>query len=871
MGRALRWLITIVVGVAGFGLVWWLTEAGLRLDPGTATNVGVAFASLLAAPFAWWASRETGHQSPGPGPVPAAPGPDAAAGHVFICYSRRADQQYVKRLAAFLDEHGVPCWFDQKIPTGYRWEEVIREKIDTCAALVVVMTPEAEASRWVAREIAHAERRQKAVLPLLLDGQEFFRLSDVQYEDVRGGRMPDATFLTRLWAYLPEAEPVTVPQPSPLDGAQVPVPPAPSPRTTVAAGGPDPGPVGAPTQMPGQTPAGPPQTPAESPARLLSRRPARVWRWLTAAGLVAVILIAGAVYLVGRPDAEATGSGSHASGSVDPSRSGSPPSRSATPAGAVLNPSTKKGGTLKLLNAEGSDSWDPAIAYYAWEWNLQRLYLRTLVSAQPKPGRDGVTLVNDLAQSQDISADGLTYTYRLRSGTMFEDGTPITSKDIKYGIERVFDQGTLNGGPTYLIDQLDQGQHYPGPYKDVDPNKLGLRSVDTPDDATIVFHLKQPFADFPYLLAMGGASPVPQAKDTGVRYTDHPIASGPYMFQTIQRDKVVLVRNPHWDASTDPIRKALPDEVDLALNVNSDEIDNELLAGTADLAVDQAGVGPAARSRILADPQLRKNVDETITGGLRYLAISAKVPPFDNVHCRMAVQYAVDKVAVQTARGGPDAGGAIGTSMLPPTNDAYDPDLAPYTGTSGQPDVAKAKDELAECGQPDGFHTVIAVRNLGTNPGIAEAVQASLARLGIVAAIDRSDPDHYYSSGVGSPTNVHGKGYGLMVAGWYGDFPTGYGFLDPLVDGTQIRSISNPNLAEIDDPVIQGLIAQAAAATDPARAAQIWGQINAKVMDSAALVPLLYDRLLNYHNPRLTNVYVDGYFGMVDLQALGTG
>jgi peptide/nickel transport system substrate-binding protein len=539
--------------------------------------------------------------------------------------------------------------------------------------------------------------------------------------------------------------------------------------------------------------------------------------------------------------------------------------------GGVVNPSDKKGGVLKLANSSDIDSWDETRAYYAWAWDMQRFYVRTLVAPQGgKPGKDGLKLVNDLAQSQDISSDGLTYTYKLKSGIKFEDGSAITSKDIKYGIERSFATDVLSGGPPYLVNVLDEGQKYPGPYKDTDPNKLGLKSVETPDDSTIVFHLKDAMADFPYLLAMGQAAPVPQKKDTGDKYADHPVSSGPYMFKSIEPGKkVVLVRNPNWDQSTDPIRKALPDEIDLALGVDPNEIDSELIDGTLDLDTGQTGVQAAAQAKILTNPDLKKNTDEPTTGFIRYIAISTKVPPFDNIHCRIAVQYATDKVALQTVRGGPDAGGAIGTSMLPPNIDGYDPDLAPYTGKTGQPDLAKAKDELTKCGQPNGFKTVIATRNKGKEPKVAEALQQALAKVGINATIDNSDPSLYFRSTIGSPDNVHKKGYGLMIAGWGADYPTGAGFLDVLVDGTQIFPSGNNNYEELNDPAIQDLIKQAQAATDPKKAADLWGQINKKVMDTASLVPYVYDKALNYRNPRLSNVYVDPYFGMIDFQALG--
>ncbi|MBN1945164.1 MAG: ABC transporter substrate-binding protein [Bradymonadales bacterium] len=540
----------------------------------------------------------------------------------------------------------------------------------------------------------------------------------------------------------------------------------------------------------------------------------------------------------------------------------------------IVNPSDQRGGTLRLANASDIDSLDPARSYYAWAWNFQRAYyVRTLVTQQAAPGDQGLVLVPDLATSlPEISADGLTYTFTLKAGLKYEDGTPIRARDIKYGIERIFAQDVLSGGPTYLIDLLDQGQDYPGPYEDDDPDKLGLKSVETPDDTTIVFHLRSPFADFPYLLAMGGASPVPQDKDTGDRYSEHPISTGPYRFETIEPGKkLVLVRNPNWDAATDSVRKALPDTVELALGLDPNEIDNQLIDGTLDVDTAQTGVQSAAQAKILLDSSLKAQADGFNTGFIRYVAISTGVAPFDNVHCRRAVHYALDKTAMQTARGGAEAGGDIGVNMLPPNIAGHDPSLDPYNTKSGRTQVDQAKEELARCGRPNGFETVIAVRNKGKEPKTAEALQQSLAAVGITASIDQSDASLYFRSTIGSPDNVHRKGYGLMLAGWGSDFPTGYGFLQTLIDGRAILPSGNNNYSELNDPEINALIDQARAASDRTRAAEIWKQINARVMDTAVLLPFVYDKALNYRNPRLTNVFVNPSFGMWDFSALGVG
>ncbi|MBN6050806.1 TIR domain-containing protein, partial [Nonomuraea sp. RK-328] len=119
------------------------------------------------------------------------------AGSAFISYSH-ADRAYVRRLAAHLADAGV-TWFDDRIEYGALFDEVIEAEIDACAAFVVVMTPNAEkSSSYVSLEIAHARKRGKPILPLLLAGDGFFLLGNVNHEDVTGGRMPSGKFVDQL-------------------------------------------------------------------------------------------------------------------------------------------------------------------------------------------------------------------------------------------------------------------------------------------------------------------------------------------------------------------------------------------------------------------------------------------------------------------------------------------------------------------------------------------------------------------------------------------------------------------------------------------------------------------------------------------------
>lgn len=214
--------------------------------------------------------------------------------------------------------------------------------------------------------------------------------------------------------------------------------------------------------------------------------------------------------------------------------------------GSMVNPSDRRGGTLRLVSSADVDSLDPARTYYVWVWLLQRMLNRTLMAYPTDPGPAGLTPVPDLAEAPGrVSDGGRTWTYRLRENLRFDDGTPITSADVRHAVQRVFAQDVLPGGPTYLVPLLDDPERpYPGPYRTDEP----LRSVHTPDERTIVFHLRRPFSDFDHLMAQPCVAPVPPRADTGSDYGKDPRSSGPYRVALHRPGSLlVLERNPHWD------------------------------------------------------------------------------------------------------------------------------------------------------------------------------------------------------------------------------------------------------------------------------------------------------------------------------------
>jgi peptide/nickel transport system substrate-binding protein len=240
-----------------------------------------------------------------------------------------------------------------------------------------------------------------------------------------------------------------------------------------------------------------------------------------------------------------------------------------------------------------------------------------------------------------------------------------------------------------------------------------------------------------------------------------------------------------------------------------------------------------------------------------------------NLHCREAVEYAVNKVNVQTAWGGPVAGGAIASTLMVPVIGGYKSfDL--YNALSKPTgDITSAKQQLALCGQPNGFSTNLAYRSdRPKETAAATAIQASLALAGIKVTLKGFPSGSYYTNFGGAPAYVHSHDIGIVMGGWSADWPNGYGFLDQLVAGNTIAPTGNTNIAELNDPVINNLFTKSNTLTGDARTA-IWSQIDMQTMKDAAVLPMVYAKSLDYRSPSLTNAYIWDQFGMYNYAVLG--
>jgi peptide/nickel transport system substrate-binding protein len=534
----------------------------------------------------------------------------------------------------------------------------------------------------------------------------------------------------------------------------------------------------------------------------------------------------------------------------------------------IVNPSTTTGGTLNLLTSSDCDSWDPQRTYYGWCWNMQRLFTRSLIGYQMLNGTKFV-LAPDLATDMGThNANYTQWTYTLKPGIKWSNGTPVTPMDIKYGVERLFATDVINGGPSsYFITGIKAPKGYAGPYKSGDDN-VGITTTAT----TITFNLTGPNADFNYLMAMAASAPVPYKVEggpgfKGSTYTKHPLATGPFMIQSYTPNKsIVFVRNPNWSQATDTIRHPLVNEVDLTVDTDPVDIDKKLQAGTAD-ANASAGVQAEFQALILTNPTLKANADDPVAAADRYAAIIPSVIP--NVHCRLAIFYAWDKAGFIRAYGGAVAGVAAG-GMAPPGIPGYTASFNPYpSGPDFTGDDVKAKAELAACGQPNGFSTKIAYGTPSGHAAAAFAVeQAALAKVGIKVTAAPNDSSSYYSTWIGSPQNLKNQGIGIAFAGWGADFPTGVGFFQSITNGNAILPTGNSNYASLNDPTVNAVLDKAPAgqATEAD-----WESLNSAIAQSATYLPILYEKTLYYRNPKMTNVTCDNAlaFGIYDFVNVG--
>ncbi|MFJ9686255.1 ABC transporter substrate-binding protein [Streptomyces bacillaris] len=567
------------------------------------------------------------------------------------------------------------------------------------------------------------------------------------------------------------------------------------------------------------------------------RQPSPIARRVAAA-TVALVLAAGAA-ACGPEDSEGGDSGSGAEG---------------TP---------RKGGTLTVLNRNPQQDFDPARLYTSGGGNIPSLVFRTLTTRNREDGAEGAKVVPDLATDLGRpNEDATVWTYTLKEGLAYEDGTAITSADIKYGIERSF-AAELSGGAPYLRDWLIGGADYQGPYKE----KKGLDSIEVPDDRTIVFRLNKPEGEFPYLATQTQTTPVPRAKDTGTTYEQHPVSSGPYKVVSNENDgeRLILERNPHWSAATDEERKAYPDRIDVRSGLDATVINQRLSASQgpdAAAVTTDTNLGPAELAKVTGDKKLAARVGTGHFGYTNYIAFNPEVKPFDDPKVRQAIAYAVDRTSVINAAGGSSLAEPATTFL--PERDSFG--HTPYdhfpAGKTG--DAAKAEELLKQAGYDKGLTVTLThsnAKDFETSPEIATALQASLKKAGITVRLQGLEDNDYSDT-------IHDakKEPGFFLAHWGADWPSGGPFLAPIFDGRQIvKNGANYNTSFLNDPEVNKEIDEINKLTDLKAAAARWGALDKKIGEKALTVPLFHPVYKRLYGESVKNVVISDWTGVLDV------
>jgi peptide/nickel transport system substrate-binding protein len=536
---------------------------------------------------------------------------------------------------------------------------------------------------------------------------------------------------------------------------------------------------------------------------------------------------------------------------------GQPPAGSQSGAPQGSGSGGAKGGTVYILTqAEQWNRIDPQRAYTGEDLAFfgATIY-RSLVSYTP--GESDATkanqLIPDLATDTGTpNADATQWKFTLRDGATWQDGSPVTCEDVKYGVSRTFANDVISEGPTYAIAYLDIPAEddpkstflskYHGPY-DKGGQDLYDKAV-TCDGNTITFNLKQPVPDFNYTTTLG-FSPVPQKADTGEKYDSADVvSSGPYKvdsYTTGNGGKFVLVRNENWDQASDPIRTALPDKWEVDFGIDPKIMDQRLMAsnGPDATALMYGNVQPENLATIFQDPQ-------TVNPQYQGRAWSAfdpysiyffiNVQKVKNVKVRQAMAVALDRQALLLNAGGQFAG-VLADGVIKPNigqdyaetgwaTDLFGEAIPP----EGNPELAKKLIQESGASAADlsiGF-------NYATSPVNEQAaaiVKSSLEKAGFKVTPKPLEPGSYYSV-VFDPEKAAETGTG----GWGPDWPNASTVIPPL-----FTQEGGWDLSQVDDPAFNQKVKDAQTELDRATQAKMWQDLNKEAMQHAWVIPTRFN------------------------------
>ncbi|MCX4746957.1 ABC transporter substrate-binding protein [Kitasatospora sp. NBC_01287] len=531
------------------------------------------------------------------------------------------------------------------------------------------------------------------------------------------------------------------------------------------------------------------------------------------------------------------------------------------PAPAI--PGAVYGGTAHDIETAGFDYLDPSQQYVNNQQVVGDLYSRQLTGYKTDPATGKVTLVGDMATDIGTSPDGgKTWTWHLKDGLKFQDGTAITSKDVKYAIERLYEDYQTQG-PLY-IQQWLSGANYRDTYKGPSSGQdLPDSVISTPDDKTITLHFQGVHPDAPYAVNMPNITAIEKSKDDGSKYNDHPVSIGPYMIKSYTPDKqLVLVKNPMWDPKTDPIRHQYVDEWDFDLGIDQQLMTQRLMAGSGDdknaLSI-AMNADAASIKTILSDSQY---ANRTMNKFLPFVdTYDINMTRVTDLNVRKALETAFPVAAVQKLNGGNPTGEVAGNLVSPTVAGWKDTDpLGIKANPAGDP--AKAKTMLQAAGKLN-TEIVYAYSNTPTGQKVATAVQDALTQAGFNVQAKPLDPTSYYTE-----ISKIGNGFDLYRSGWAADWPDGNSVVPPTLDGRQVADGGN-NYSHENNPAMDSEMDRIGALTNIADANAQWMTLADKILTTdLPQIPIEDDKYFNVYGAGLGGVSYNQVLGAVDINGI---
>jgi peptide/nickel transport system substrate-binding protein len=460
---------------------------------------------------------------------------------------------------------------------------------------------------------------------------------------------------------------------------------------------------------------------------------------------------------------------------------------------AMAQATPTAGGAVNMGIVADVQSFDPPIPGDNMSiWTMLNIYDQVL-----RVAKNGQEVEPCLAESYDLSDDLLTYTFHLRPGVVFHDGTPLKASDVKYCLDRVAfaeDSGWLS-----LFTAVE--------------------STEAPDDSTFVLHVKEPWAPMLANMALFAASIYPEAAHAaqGPDLFEHPIGTGPFVFDSWQKGaSIVIKKNPNYWIEGQPYL----DEVTFSIVADANTRVVQLQGGDMDIASD----APFSQIDSLnAD----ENIDVLVApvGRVDYVAINHTRPPFDDVKVRQALNYAVDKEAIiQAVLYGK---GQVAQSGLPRMR-FWNEEIEPYPY-----DPEKAKQLLSESSASGGFSTTLGVTaGEPVDGAVATILKDQLAAVGVEVEIYEQEGAALYVD------TFQGMDYDLVIQ---------YHTTD-TVDASQITRYAMASRADgtgalwtgYINPRIDELAKQALAEQDPDKRQEMYYEIQKLGFDDAYILYLYF-------------------------------